>query len=344
MTTTIPTRKKQNLLCRRRIFVHSNKIWWPVTTIVSLDPKRPNALQVLGKKLVAVYSSAGEWQVLDDRCSHRFAPLSEGRLVMVDDDADDDNACTTITTTTTTTTTTTIQCAYHGWEFCTKTGTCTSVPQQKQASGKGARSVQTYPVRNEAGMLWVWTDPTSAESLANSVALPLSPLVKQQVDQRGNDAVFMRDLPYGMEILGENLLDLNHLPFSHHSVGSLPRALGGYLPTRMLSKEERVENAQWEQDYYQSNDNCNVTTATTTEPVLPRYQAEIVNAGEHDPILKGFPKMPGANTSAWTTTIGFYDPCHVRYRRYRRPGQASHVTFSLSNLRRQKSGRFVQCL
>jgi hypothetical protein len=29
---------------------------------------------------------------------------------------------------------------------------------------------------------------------------------------------FMQDLPYGMELLGENLLDLSNLPFSHHFV------------------------------------------------------------------------------------------------------------------------------
>lgn len=293
-TTTFPTETDEAIRP-----LHQN--WWPVTAVVSLDTSRPNALQVLGKPLVAIYSNGSDtsqWNVLDDRCSHRFAPLSEGRVV----DRGDGKTC--------------VQCSYHGWEFQADSGACTRVPQQQQDDAKAnkARFVQNYPVRREGGMLWVWMDPSTGD-LAKEIRLPISPLVKKRIEEVGEGACFMRDLPYGMELLGENLLDLSHLPFSHHSVGSLRRQHGGALPTRMLSQEEREKNAEWEREH------------SDTPPVLPRYQAEIVDAAKHDPIYLGFPKI--GNTSIWTTTIGYYDPCHVRYRRYRGPGQSSHVELFL---------------
>jgi hypothetical protein len=130
----------------------------------------------------------------------------------------------------------------------------------------------------------------------------------------------MRDLPYGMEILGENLLDLSHLPFAHHSLGGLRRELGKELPTKMLSQSQKVENAAWEKE---ANPEGQV--------VLPFFQAEIMNASKHDPIFKSFVssmKDPG-DTDSWTCTIAYYDPCHVRYRRCRGGTSNSHVELFL---------------
>jgi len=262
--------------------LHQN--WWPAATVDSLHEDRPNPLQVLGKSLVTYYGkNAEKWNVLDDLCSHRFAPLSEGRIV-------DCNK---------------LQCAYHGWEYSSD-GTCTNVPQQPNRVDK-AKPVQSYAVREDLGIIWVWMDPESADSLADSIRLPIDQFLRNTYETLGPHSCFMRDLPYGMEILGENLLDLSHLPFAHHSVGQLDRSMGKELPTRMLSLEERKKNANWE-------------TAFGENPsmVLPRAQAEITQAAAHDPIFVGSynPRTPEVFKN-WTTTIGYYDPCHVRYQRYR---------------------------
>jgi len=121
-----------------------------------LDASRPNSLQVLGKKLVAIHNAPDDsWKIFDDRCSHHFAPLSEGRALK-------DNV----------TGKTCLQCACHGWEFQAETGKCTRVPQQ-QANVDKARSVQACPVRQEVGIIWVWMDPESI-NLAESVCLPIN--------------------------------------------------------------------------------------------------------------------------------------------------------------------------
>jgi phenylpropionate dioxygenase-like ring-hydroxylating dioxygenase large terminal subunit len=282
---------------------HQN--WWPVSALNALDTAKPNGLQILGKHLVAAWNQADStWTVLDDRCSHRFAPLSEGRVLHPAADSQAPSS---------------VQCAYHGWQFEATTGQCTTVPQQQDRVDK-ARSVASYPAMARAGLLWVWADPAT-RTLSTTVPLPVDPLLDRYVDHFGNDSCFMRDLPYGMEILGENLLDLSHLPFAHHSVGILNRELGRELPTKMLSQPQKIKNADWEKEYNPEG-----------QVVLPTFQAEIIQAAQHDPILKGILTTgmgDPRDADNWTTTIAFYDPCHVRYRRWRGPGLSSHVELFL---------------
>ncbi|CAI5464949.1 unnamed protein product [Closterium sp. Yama58-4] len=77
------------------------KNWYPVALIEDLDPSRPTSIQLLGRDLVIWRDSQGIWRAHADRCPHRLAPLSEGRL--------DENGL--------------LQCPYHGWSF-RGDGTC----------------------------------------------------------------------------------------------------------------------------------------------------------------------------------------------------------------------------
>jgi pheophorbide a oxygenase len=275
--------------------LHQN--WWPVTLINAIEQDRPNAIMALGMRLV-LFHDGTSWTCLDDQCAHRFAPLSEGRVIP----ADTANEAMIYGKKH-------IQCAYHGWEFdgC---GACQCIPQALSSNDPVVlrkSKVLNYPVRVECGMVWVWTDPTTAESVAPSIQLPLSPLLRYHMSNYGDAAGFMRDLPYGVEFLGENLADLSHLPFSHHSVGNLRRGLGGPLPFRMLSETEKRHVAQQEvNDVPQES----AASAYAKTPVLPRYQVDLPKAGQFDPILKS---NPGAANA--TLQVAFYDPCHVRYRR-----------------------------
>lgn len=308
---------------------HQN--WWPVSAISALDNSRPNAIQVLGMNLVAVEETDGSWKVLDDRCSHRFAPLSEGRVVTIsnkEQNNNNDNNANNAKGSESEILHNCIQCAYHGWEFELNKGTCTKLPQSQNKVNK-ARSVSTYPTQTQAGILWVWTDPdASTAHMAAQVPLPTNPLLRKTVDCLGNKCVFQRDLPYGMEILGENLLDLSHLPFAHHSVGSLKRDLGGDLPLSMQSELEREANSAWEKEY---DDDY---VRDEFDVVLPTFQVAVENALENDPIFKSFPsarKQQSGDSveSPWTTTISFYAPNHVRYRRIPGTAPASHVELFL---------------
>ncbi|KIY93998.1 pheophorbide a oxygenase [Monoraphidium neglectum] len=114
-----------------------------------LDRARPTAVKLLGRRLVLWYdSAASRWTAMEDRCPHRLAPLSEGRIEP---------------------STGHLMCSYHGWQF-DGSGTCTAIPQirdpRAKASAMGSKRscVTSYPVKEEQGLLWVWADPASKEA------------------------------------------------------------------------------------------------------------------------------------------------------------------------------------
>ena len=118
----------------------------------------------------------------------------------------------------------------------------------------------------------------------------------------------MRDLPYGVEYLGENLADISHVPFSHHSVGALNRKDGRPVPLEMLSSRQKLETAESYHD---------------DPTILPLFQAQVVNAADHDPELVAaltYNPMVAAQAKPELacSTVAFFDPCHIRY--HRNPG------------------------
>ncbi len=46
--------------------------WYPVAAVADLDPKRPQAMHLLGIPLVLWRDGAGEWRAMEDKCPHRY--------------------------------------------------------------------------------------------------------------------------------------------------------------------------------------------------------------------------------------------------------------------------------
>mmetsp|Transcript_17413 Transcript_17413/g.31489 ORF Transcript_17413/g.31489 Transcript_17413/m.31489 type:complete len:409 (+) Transcript_17413:3-1229(+) len=173
--------------------------------------------------------------------------------------------------------------------------------------------------------------------MAHSIPLPISPLVRESYEKFGADACFMRDLPYGMELLGENLLDLSHLPFSHHGVGKLQRDMGGELPLRVMGGQERVDYARWEEEFGATSKGHDGTNYA-----VPLYQVEILNATQNDPMFLSIAAMlPNGVSPDANGTIAFFEPCHVRYRRERVSGTFGHVELFMSPTSAGKSRVFL---
>ncbi|VAI09886.1 unnamed protein product [Triticum turgidum subsp. durum] len=94
--------------------------WYPVSLVEDLDPRVPTPFQLLNRDLVIWNDpNSGDWVALDDRCPHRLAPLSEGRI-------DETGG---------------LQCSYHGWSF----------------DGSGACATK-FPTLLSQGLLFVWPD------------------------------------------------------------------------------------------------------------------------------------------------------------------------------------------
>eukprot|EP00882_Tetradesmus_deserticola_P029936 GHRQ01033572.1.p1 GENE.GHRQ01033572.1~~GHRQ01033572.1.p1 ORF type:complete len:304 (+),score=124.47 GHRQ01033572.1:348-1259(+) len=184
-----------------------HRAWYPVAIVSQLHEARPTATQLLGMDMVIWRDGNGSWVVFEDRCPHRLAPLSEGRLEPA---------------------TGHLMCSYHGWQFDSQ-GKCTSIPQigEPAAHAAACSSKRTcaiaYPCQVAQGLLWVWPDAGSPELAAAS-----PPALSSQYGAEGWTLLggewFARDLEYGFDTMMENLFDPSHIPFAHHGImGSASR-------------------------------------------------------------------------------------------------------------------------
>ena len=277
--------------------------WWPVALEESLDRNRPNPIQLLNQHLV-LFSDGDDdkWSCLADRCPHRFAPLSEGRIVTTTDN----KKC--------------LQCAYHGWEFSSD-GCLVECPQASSDVSRAVPPIDSFPVQVRGGMVWVWADAASSDQ-ANPTDIPVSALLDEYArDYPG--AGFQRDLPYGYEILTENLLDVSHLPFSHHNAGGFDRDLARPMELRIMSEAERRDEAWSEATLFDK-------TISKDDVLIPTFEGKLLNASATDPTLLMFAKAGRTIPSNATSSSAFYAPSHIRYRRNRGQGQRANIELFVS--------------
>ena len=160
----------------------------------------------LGRKLldrdVALFRDAdGTVHALEDRCPHRFAPLSEGKIK-------GDS----------------IECPYHGLQF-NGGGECVRNPHMKGTGPLRAARVATWPVMEKYGILWIWPgDPAKADAeQVPAIAFLEQPerfaIVKGLLHVRGN-----------YELVVDNLLDLSHASYIHPQFGG-----SAYTPDELLA-------------------------------------------------------------------------------------------------------------
>ena len=172
--------------------------WYPLLPIEDIEPQKPTTATLLGIPLVIWKSPSSEiHRVFLDRCPHRLAPLSEGRI-----DEQTGN----------------LMCSYHGWQF-EQNGTCTRIPQADNSEliAKNTQNfcATAFPSVEKNDLLWVWMDADSPE-IAAKTALPLSPKIDSSKGFVWSSMV--RDLEYDWRILVENVADPSHVPFAHHGI------------------------------------------------------------------------------------------------------------------------------
>ncbi|CAM9792370.1 unnamed protein product, partial [Hapterophycus canaliculatus] len=166
--------------------------WYPVAIMRDLearDPRQPFPVQLLGEALVVWKDpNDGGWKAFADRCPHRWAPLSEGRV--------DQKSGR-------------LQCIYHGWEF-QGDGKCGSIPQAdpkaREVAQNSKRACATViPTKIVEGKLWLWPD-SSPEGVKESEVVQAVTVPDLDVD--GGDFGgnwYVRELSYGFDTLIENL-------------------------------------------------------------------------------------------------------------------------------------------
>ena len=196
--------------------------WWPVAYLQDLDPAAPSRFTLLERDLVIWWDRIEQqWRVFPDVCPHRLVPLSEGRI-------NNDGL---------------LECPYHGWSFAGD-GQCRSIPQAEDNSrSEGRRSrCASLPTASGQGLLFVWM---GAPDAADPSELPLVPILDENPESWTIQDTF-RDLPMDAVTLLENVLDVSHVPFTHHkTVGKRENA----SPVQATITREGVDGfeAFWEE-------------------------------------------------------------------------------------------------
>jgi phenylpropionate dioxygenase-like ring-hydroxylating dioxygenase large terminal subunit len=139
---------------------------------------------------IALFRKAdGEVSAIEDRCAHRFAPLSMGKLVGGDR----------------------IQCAYHGLEF-DGTGACVRNPHGAKNIPSRAR-VKSYPVVEKHKAVWIWMGEAPADAAKVPDFSVLDNVPELHTTKR--DSITIRA---NYQLIIDNLLDLSHTSYLHEGI------------------------------------------------------------------------------------------------------------------------------
>jgi vanillate O-demethylase monooxygenase subunit len=156
---------------------------------------------------VLVYKGdSGKVVAMNDRCPHRGALLSKGRL---EGDA--------------------VRCMYHGIKY-DASGRCAQIPGQDLIPPK--MRVRTYPVVERDHLIWIWLgDPARADP---ALIIDFPPLSDPQ--WKGIPAYLHYDANYLLIV--DNLSDFAHLAFVH------TKTLGGSEEYAYVSKPVSIERLE----------------------------------------------------------------------------------------------------
>jgi phenylpropionate dioxygenase-like ring-hydroxylating dioxygenase large terminal subunit len=158
--------------------------WYPILQSSRLKTNKPVGVMRLGRRLVLWRAVSGEVIAMPDRCSHRAAALSTGKIR---------DGC--------------LECPYHGLRF-DHGGKCVLIP----ANGSGAPvprgfDISPVAVREEHGLVWQWHGEEAPSSEVG------------WIDEIAEESGTVRSYSWEFAIphlrVTENLLDFHHFNFVH---------------------------------------------------------------------------------------------------------------------------------
>ena len=142
----------------------------------------------LGEKLVFWRNKNGGVICLKDKCAHRGAKLSIGKICEKGDN---------------------VECPFHGLRY-DKSGQCTLIPANGKNTPVPERfKVISYPTREGHDFIWIWWGEPQSEY----PPLPFFANIDKKFSYNTHTEVW--PVHYSRAI--ENQLDVVHLPFVHHS-------------------------------------------------------------------------------------------------------------------------------
>ena len=159
--------------------------WYVAAWTHELEAGRIHARTIINQPLALYRTGDGTIVAFEDRCCHRFAPLTMGRL-----EGDD------------------LRCMYHGLKFAPD-GRCIEIPGQPRIPQSAA--VRRFPTAVVGSWVWVWMGETAA---ADSATIPPSVALDDPAYRLRSGQI---DYAAHYLLIDDNLLDLSHLSFVHEN-------------------------------------------------------------------------------------------------------------------------------
>jgi phenylpropionate dioxygenase-like ring-hydroxylating dioxygenase large terminal subunit len=198
---TDPEELKSSVPSGEEVSQALRRCWQPVARLEDLQ-SGPQRAVLLGEALAVFLTESGEPVVVADRCGHRGASLSAGKVRGEG-----------------------IQCPYHGWEWAGRNGMCTRIPSLDDQGQIPPRArVKAFPVRAQWGLVWTVLDEPLGEP-------PALPWFDAEEWTWGHGTPF--ELPVAFGLMIENFRDVAHFAFVHEkSFGPTPEVVEPLEPER----------------------------------------------------------------------------------------------------------------
>ncbi len=155
---------------------------------------QPLGRRICNEPVVLFRDKTGRAAALEDRCCHRSAPLSLGKVVEAG-----------------------LECGYHGLTF-EGSGQCVRVPGQSRIPDSAR--VRAYPIAEKNQLVWIWMGEAARADTSKIVDFPYHddpahwPSKHTVIPIKGNYMLMV-----------DNLMDLTHLGYLHaRTVGGNPSA------------------------------------------------------------------------------------------------------------------------
>ena len=173
-------------------------------------------ITVLGEKICAFRSEAGDLVALEDACPHRKLPLSKGRIK-----GD------------------TVECGYHGLTFnCV--GQCVWAPG---AGGIPSNAkVHAYPCHEKYGLVWIWMGNPALADPAD-----IFEIENYDNPNWGINRGAAMELDCNYLLMCDNLLDPTHVAWVHQS--SFGTVQTKDAPLRITKTDDGVIVHRWMMDH-----------------------------------------------------------------------------------------------
>jgi phenylpropionate dioxygenase-like ring-hydroxylating dioxygenase large terminal subunit len=190
--------------------------WQPVARLEDLA-EGPQRAILLDQPLAVFLTEGGEPAVVADRCAHRGALLSMGKVCGES-----------------------IQCPYHGWAWAGD-GSCTRIPSlADQRQIPPLARIPSYPVRVQWGLVWA----TLEEPLTG---VPDVPWFDEGTWTWGHGTPF--ELPVAFGLMIENFRDVAHFAFVHEAtLGPQPAEVEPLHPERDGLEVTLRRDMEWGDD------------------------------------------------------------------------------------------------